>query len=141
MDGEFSTTKSGGGVALTCHKSKDFESLKPMQFKLKVTELDGWLDEDGEPLTSVYLEQSNVLELDSKSKLTAREQLILTSLENVLLRDTGNNFAPLESWRDEVMQAIDGEPDAKRMAFNRAKEKLLKLDFIIECDGQVGLFD
>lgn len=140
MDGEFSTTKSGGGVALTCHKSKDFESLKPMQFKLEVTELDGWLDEDGEPLTSVYLQhQGDVIASDNKSKLTTREEVILTSLKDVLARDDCNDFATLESWRDEVMQAIDGEADAKRMAFNRCKEKLLKLDFIVERDGLIWL--
>lgn len=140
MDGEFSTTKSGGGVALACHKSKDFESLNSMQFKLQVTELDGWLDEDGEPLTSVYLEhQGVVIASDNKSKLTPREEVILTSLKGVLARDDSNDFAMLESWRDEVMQAIDGESDAKRMAFNRCKEKLLKLDFIVERDGLIWL--
>jgi hypothetical protein len=142
MDGEFSTTKSGGGVALTCHKSKDFESLKPMQFKLEITELDGWLDEDGETLTSVYLQnQGDVIASDNKSKLTTREEVILTSLKRVLARDDSNDFAPLESWRDEVMQSIDGETDAKRMAFNRCKEKLIKQDVIVERAGLIWLCD
>jgi len=74
-----------------------------------------------------------------KSKLTPREEVILTSLKKVLAHDDGNDFAMLESWRDEVMQAIDGESDAKRMAFNRCKEKLLKLDFIVERDAQIWL--
>ncbi|MFI3158568.1 MAG: AAA family ATPase [Methylococcaceae bacterium] len=142
MDGEFSTTKSGGGVALACHKSKDFESLNSMQFKLQVTELDGWLDEDDEPLTSVYLEhQGVVISSDNKSKLTPREEVILTSLKQVLAHDDSNDFATIESWRDEVMQAIDGEADAKRMAFNRCKEKLLKQDVIVERDGLIWLCD
>ncbi|MBK8815865.1 MAG: AAA family ATPase [Methylococcaceae bacterium] len=52
LDAEFSATKNDDFITLTCLKSKDFESYRPINFKLKVVEL-GWFDDDDEPVTSV----------------------------------------------------------------------------------------
>ena len=60
----FSATKDSETVVLSCHKAKDFEAFKPLQFALTPVKLD-WCDEDGKPLTSVYLEQGE--EIDRKT--------------------------------------------------------------------------
>ncbi|MGZ8942634.1 MAG: AAA family ATPase [Methylobacter sp.] len=86
MDGEFSAVKDERGgsgiVALACHKSKDFESFKPIAFSLHSTDLgDDWLDNDGEHLTSVYLKYIGDAKHDKASrKISPRDDAILTSL-------------------------------------------------------------
>ncbi|WP_239649623.1 AAA family ATPase [Methylocucumis oryzae] len=85
MDGEFSATKDGGAIVLTCHKAKDFEAFKPLQFNLKPIDLD-WCDDDGEPLTSVYLEHGGEAKTNTKKrKLSARDDAILTSLSEAIV--------------------------------------------------------
>lgn len=140
-EAEFFIKKQAGGLALNCKKQKNAPEHEPIYFKTKTVVLPGRFDDEGEPVSSLCLEMTNDVgsKTTDKSKLTPRENLILTSLKDVLVRDDSNDFATIESWRDEVMQAIDGEADAKRMAFNRCKEKLLKLDFIVERDGLIWL--
>jgi hypothetical protein len=142
-EGEFFIKKQGDGLVLKCTKQKNAPEHESIYFKTKTLVLPGRFDDEGEPISSLVLEMTNDVgsKTTDKSKLTPREEVILTSLKQVFARDDSNDFATLESWRDEVMQAIDGESDAKRMAFNRCKEKLLKLDFIIERDGLIWLCD
>jgi len=140
-EAEYFIKKQSGGLVLNCTKQKNAAEHEPIHFKTKTVVLPGRFDDEGEAVSSLVLELTNDIggKTKDKSKLTPRENLILTSLNGVLAHDDSNDFATLESWRDEVMQAIDGEADAKRMAFNRCKEKLLKLDFIVERDGQIWL--
>jgi hypothetical protein len=139
-EGEYFIKRQGDCLTVTCTKQKNAPEHEPMTFRTKVIEL-GRFDDEGEAVSSLVLEMTNDAggKTTDKSKLTPREVVILTSLKDVLARDDSNDFATLESWRDEVMQVIDGESDAKRMAFNRCKEKLLKLDFIVERDGLIWL--
>ncbi len=84
MDGEFSATKNGDVIILACLKAKDFEAFKPLQFSLKPIDLE-WCDDDGEPLTSVYLEHDGEAKPTTKKrKLSARDDAILTSLSEAL---------------------------------------------------------
>lgn len=60
-------------------------SLQPLAFSLKPISLDGWQDDDGEPLTSVYLEAGGNAETTGvKRKLSARDDAILTSLREAI---------------------------------------------------------
>jgi len=84
MDAEFSATKDGGAIVLTCHKAKDFEAFKPLQFSLKPIDLE-WCDDDGEPLTSVYLVHDGEAKPTAKKrKLSARDDAILTCLSEAI---------------------------------------------------------
>ena len=148
MDGEFSATRNDGGVALTCTKSKDFEAFAPLQFGIEVARLD-WLDDEGEPLTSVYIEHRGEAEHSGKRrKLSARDDAILTSLGEATeehgvtpspeirsrfagfdgLFGEGRKVVHIDHWRGLAYKAmcVDSDTDAaRRMAFKRSRDKLL----------------
>jgi hypothetical protein len=156
MDGEFSATKEGGAIVLTCHKAKDFEALSPLQFSLKRAELDE-CDEDGESLTSVYLEYDGEGKPPiKKRKLSARDEAILTSLREAIeehgieptdeikakfggfdsLTAGGGKIVLLDHWRDKAYKRLDGEsPETQRKSFKRCRDKLFELGKVADYDG------
>lgn len=158
MDGEFSSTKDGDSIILSCHKAKDFEAFKPLQFSLKSIELD-WFDDDGEQLTSVYLEHTGeAKEVRKTVKLTSRDNFILKSL-NSAINCTGvepnaeikkkfgcfdgwinenRKVVHIDDWRDFAYKAICADNhEAERKAFKRCRDKLFEAGKIIEFDGFV----
>jgi hypothetical protein len=156
MDGEFSASKDGLNVILTCTKAKDFEAFKPQQFSLKSIELP-WLDDDGEPLKSVCLEHTgDAKPTTSKRKLSARDDAILTALSEAIdkhgvepsaeIREKFAGFDKYSSakvvhvdhWRDRSYKVIVTDKDtvdSKRMAFKRARDKLFNHGSTAEYDG------
>jgi hypothetical protein len=158
MDGEFSAKKTGNSITLTCHKAKDFEALNPLQFELKPTEL-GWLDSDGEPMTSVYLEYKGEANTNTKKgKLSAKDEAVLASLDDAIDEHgiastaeiklkfsefdspTGKmqKMVNVEHWKDKAYQVIvtgANTEDARRMAFKRCRDKLLSQGLTVECDN------
>lgn len=158
MDGEFSATKDGAAIVLSCHKAKDFEALKPLQFSLKPIDLD-WCDDDGEPLTSVYLQHDGIANpVVKKRKLSARDDAILTSLSDATvahgmeptaeikakfggfdsLVGKHQKIVNIEHWRKLAYKAIvvdTNTEDAKQKAFKRCRDKLLEQGFTVEYDG------
>ncbi|WGS85833.1 AAA family ATPase [Methylomonas sp. UP202] len=157
MDGEFSATKDGGAIVLTCHKAKDFEAFQPLEFSLKPIELE-WCDADGEPLSSVYLEYDGEAKPTAKKrKLSARDDAILTSLCEAIaahgveptaeikakfggfdsLQGKQQKIVNIEYWRELAYKAIivnGNTEDAKRKAFERGYKNLQKL-------GLIALYD
>lgn len=150
MDGEFSATKGDGGIVLSCHKAKDFEAFKPLQFSLNPVELE-WLDDDGEPMTSVCLEYDGEAQPGNKrKKLSARVDAILNALSEAIENhgrgptaeikkkfagfsgcgDDSRKVVHIDHWRELAYKTItvDAEeskkPKTKQMAFKRAREKL-----------------
>ncbi len=158
MDGEFSATKDGGAIVLSCYKAKDFEAFKPLQFSLKPIDLD-WCDDNGEPLTSVYLVHDGEAKPTAKKrKLSARDDAILTSLieaiaaygveptTEIKAKFGGFDSLPgkllkivnIEHWRELAYKAIvvdANTEDAKRMAFKRCRDKLLNQRVTVEYDN------
>jgi hypothetical protein len=157
MDGEFSATKDGGNVVLSCTKSKDFEPLKPQKFSLKAVDL-GWIDDDGEPITSIYLEHAGEAQpTTTRRKLSARDDAILTALLEAIekhgveptaeIREKFTGFkgwtngwrkvVHIDHWREFAYKAIVTDAntdDAKRMAFKRTRDKLFNQSFTVEYD-------
>lgn len=160
MDGEFSATKDGGAIVLSCHKAKDFEAFKPLQFSLKPVELD-WCDDDGEPLTSVCLEYDGESQAGhrTKRKLSARDDAILTSLSEAIaahgvepsaeikakfggfdsLAGRLQKVVSIDHWREFAYKAmaVDAKPgedktDTKKKAFQRCRNKLFDGGFTVE---------
>jgi len=156
MDGEFSATKGEGGIVLSCHKAKDFEAFKPLQFSLKPTDLD-WLDDDDEPMTSVYLEHvGEAKTINKKPKLKARESVILSSLSDAIAahgieptveikaKFAGFNLMSgqlrkvvhVDHWRSAVYPRLDAEtPETRKKAFQNARKKLFELGKVADFDG------
>jgi hypothetical protein len=119
----------------------------------------GWLDADGEPMTSVYLEhQGEAMPTTKRRKLSARDDAILTSL-NEAITDHGVEPSPeiklkfggfdsligkmqkivhIDHWRDKAYQAItvdsdseEGKAEAIKKAFTRCRNKLFDSNLII----------
>jgi len=157
MDGEFSATKDGGNVVLSCTKAKDFEPPKPQQFALKSVDL-GWTDDEGEPMTSVCLEYAGEAQpVTKRRKLSARDDAILTALSEAIekhgVEPTGEirekfagftgwtngrrKIVNVDHWREFAYKAIVTDAntdDAKRMAFKRTRDKLFNQSFTVEYD-------
>jgi archaellum biogenesis ATPase FlaH len=159
MDGEFSATKSASGITLTCHKAKDFEAFKPLHFTLKRVSLD-WLDDQKKPMTSVYLEYTGEAKTSVvKSKLSARDDAILTALSEATKEhgieppaeirgkfagfevhlNPDRKIVNIEHWREKAYKAIsvdakpgDDKSEAKKKAFQRARNKLFDHNFTVE---------
>lgn len=159
MDGEFSMAKNNEGIILTCHKSKDFEALNPLQFSLQVTTLGDWQDDDGKLLTSVYLEhQGGAMANNKRSKLSARDNQLLTSLSDAVsvhgidppseikLKFSGfdsligktQKIVHIDYWREKAYQAITVDSDSEekkrealKVAFSRGRNKLFENNRIV----------
>lgn len=153
MDAEFSVIKNHNSITFACTKAKDFEALKPLSFSLKIVDLPDWLDGDGEPLNSVYLEFDGDAAPNAKGKkLTARDESILASLGGVITaqgRDPtmeiraklGDDVLPqklvhIDHWRDACYSQLDEiSTEAKQKAFSRAIKKLTELGKIQSLDS------
>lgn len=158
MDAEFSATKDGANVVLTCTKSKDFEAFSPQQFTLKTVDLP-WPDDDGEPLKSVVLEHAgDAKPVTAKRRLSARDDAILTALSEAIdkhgveppaeikekfagFKGWSNSSAKIvhvDHWREFAYRTItvDCESeadkiDSKKKAFQRCRNKLFDGGFIV----------
>jgi len=162
MDGEFSAKKTHNSVTLTCHKAKDFEALNPLQFELKPIELE-WPDSDGEPMTSVYLEYKGGATSNKKSKLSAKDETILTALDaaiaehgvepTVEIKTEYKNFdspagkmqkvVNIDHWKEKaypLIKVTGADPEnAKRVAFKRCRDKLINQSLMVEYGSYVWL--
>lgn len=158
LDAEYSVSKTENIVVLKNEKAKDFEPPVPLSFNLVIAELD-WLDEDGEPETSIYLNyDGEASAAPKKRKLSARDDAVLTSLTDAInkngvepTREIKEKFAgpgvsgwcsqrvvSIEHWRPLAYRSIvidEGNAKAKRLAFWRVRTKLLNQGLIVEYDG------
>lgn len=163
MDGEFSTTKIDGGIVLSCQKAKDFESFKPIGFILKTTPLEGWFNDDGEPMTSVCLEYSvTAAPIFKQKKLSTGDQTILASLEEAIathgIEPTAaikakypgfdlpvgemKKIVAIKYWSATAYKSNelkDKKDNTRRQAFFRARENLFNQGYTIEHDDHVWL--
>jgi hypothetical protein len=158
MDAEFSANKNKDVITLTCHKAKDFEAVNPLSFILKPIELE-WLNSDGDPMTSVYLESTDQASL-VVSGSSFRNSKNLKELDNALIEfgiepseEIKLKFSYFNSpigltqkiindkdWRKSVYAAnkdIGKSTDALRVALNRDKKRLIEQGAIVESDGYV----
>lgn len=156
MDAEFSASKDGCNVVLTCTKAKDFEAFKPQQFTLKPVELP-WLDDDGEPLKSVVLEYAGDAQTTTtRRRLSARDDAILTALSEAIdkygvepsaeIREKFAGFdkwssakvALVDHWRERAYRAMtvdsvtgEDKADTKKKAFQRCRNKLFNEGHVV----------
>jgi len=116
----------------------------PMNFKMVQQDL-GWVDEDGNSITSVILESTEATIADTPKirPLTGNNQVILEALSRVISQngikpnieiterfggfEHGARVCARELWRKEAFKVIDAKNDgAKKTAFSRAIKILLK---------------
>lgn len=118
VDAEYSLTKDETGVVrMEATKMKDAEQPAPVAFKLETVELDGLVDDEGEPVTSAVL-WSVAHVPPSKAGKAGRgknQTLALSVLKDLVARHRANRerggYDPagarvsLESWRDALREA------------------------------------
>lgn len=152
-DTEWIASRKGDQVTLTCAKFKDGAEPPGMIFKTVEVET-GWFDEDGDPITSLYLDyigEEDDQSVQKTKKLSVRDEAILTSLSraigehgispslDITARFSGfdgnigktRKVVHFDFWKEQVYPVIDADNDnAKRMAFKRARDKFRDLGII-----------
>jgi|CXWL01.1.fsa_nt_gi RecA-family ATPase len=145
MDGEFSVIKDEAGVTIACTKAKDFEPIKPLNFSLKITDLDGWIDQKTRlPMTSVYLDFQGEAKRQKK-KISASDSAVMQTLYDAIakhgtdptseLKDKFSGFSGLSNvnrkvvcldhWRQGAYLVIDADnAEAKKKSFQRSRKTL-----------------
>jgi len=78
LDNEFSVKQKDGKVCISQKKMKDTEERPDVWLEMKQIAVNGWYDEDGEPVTSVVLEPSDA----PKRKRSAQESKDRRLIEN-----------------------------------------------------------
>lgn len=152
MDHEFRLDAfEGGRRELHVTKNKEGEVPPPMPFELQQVPLDGWVDDDGEVMTSAVLvtAEGTAAETPAKrGKLTGANKIALDALMLAMERDGGppdaettKEFGLLAPravvheavWRQRAYDSgiTDGSDDsAKRKAFGRARKALIDMGII-----------
>ena len=140
VDTEIELTRDWGVVTAAQRKQRDMPLGDAFAYTLEKVQLGH--DEDGEAVTSAVIEPAEVRR--DTSRITGAAGIALAALDTLLDREgepmLGNLLPPdrpgirITSWRAEcdLRQLSEGNADAKRSAFNRAKSKL-------ESAGVVGV--
>ncbi len=144
VDGEIQATSKG---EIICHKQRDQERGAPLHFKLRPVELGR--NEFGEVVTSAVVDESEPPK-QKRKPLSGKNEIAMQALDDAL-RDHGDkksgNFYPsnrkvvhIDHWRKACGDhgITEGTTEAAaRMAFKRAKDKLMDLDEVREWGDHV----
>ena len=157
-EGEFFIKKQDDGLVLTCDKQKNAAKAEPHYFKFKPVVIPGRIDDDGEAVGSLCLELTDGAGKAKRRKLSARDDAILTSLNEAIaahgvdpspeirLKFSGfdsivgkmQKIVHVDYWRGQAYKAItvdcaeDSKQDALRKAFKRCRDKLFNDGFTVE---------
>lgn len=143
VDAEFCLTDKGDVRTLTATKVKDAPTPPPLAFELEQVQLP-WLDDEGNHETSVVLADADGQKKTSAKRVSPVQRL---GFETLLDATDEAGFPPpdhlaeelppgtvlvsLEAWRREFYARHMGDtPDAKRKAFQRARNDLAELGAI-----------
>ena len=137
-------TCENGVTTLTCSKLKngDRTKTKPLSWKMRVVATE-WVDADGEAITSVIMEATEDQPKAKPAVLTKPERTALDALGECL-RKVGVEQDGIVSvdegvWRQDAydMGISDAETqNARRMAFNRARQSLTRTGRVSHHDGR-----
>ncbi len=131
LDWEYRLEPKGDIRLLSCTKAKDHEPPKDMAFEPEPVEC-GWLDEDGNPVSSIVLIETEAPEHGKKEKSLrgankiAYESLVCACTSGRILADTAIPV-DVETWRAEAYRlsiSPSTEQGAKQRAFHRAVASL-----------------
>ena len=70
-------TNEDGYLTLNQTKQRDIEKLPPLQVHLRGAEIDGWIDEDGEPVKSAVVESVEEAQRDMPETMPAGEEMTI----------------------------------------------------------------
>lgn len=121
-----------GARTMSATKMKDGATPPPLHFELKEIVLP-WQDIAGELETSAVLAPTEPAQ--TGPKMTQPQRIAHAALADAI---RGNGGAPVgeKAWREMFeRERIEGSADAKRKAFTRARDELVKLN-LIQTDGE-----
>ena len=148
LDAEYRLSRDESGlVSVTCTKAKDWEPHEPLYFSMSPVELDGWQDEDGNPVSSlvlsrVYPQESAEALRESLSSIRANgtqgralqvlQALYVQHRDNLAAdgRDAAGARVSLSEWRDELVRL--GVIGADRRRFHELRDRLVKKGLRVE---------
>lgn len=135
VDNEIQVTANGEIIS---QKQRDQEPPKPLYFKLRSVVLG--VDEDGDEVTSAVVDEADPPKKEAKP-LTGRDEVALNALCEALGEHGetkgGENYPAnlktvhVDRWRDACAQhglTTGGSDSAARVAFKRAKDRLIDLN-------------
>ena len=97
LDTEVFVSKDPDGVITVANsKMKDAEPFKPLNFRLESTALDGWLDDDNQPVTSAvlqYLADHQPSQMAARGKVSAPNQIKALTVLRALQQHSVTNLA------------------------------------------------
>ena len=146
-DAEFSITKSDRYIQLANTKSKDNDIAPPLAWSLEKQALP-WADEDGTPIDSAILEPTAQTEQAAqdrtKSRFSGKTAIALNALRTALMlhgvENNGIVTVSEDQWRKvsykSGISSGDSTQNARRMAFNRAREILISAKAVACDDGR-----
>lgn len=145
VDFELRLEKSESLLTLKTSKIKDGQEHPNLLFNLRQHEIPGWVDEDGEPVTSCTIELAESLmqyretkdkeakeKTLSKTAIQARKtfaQTAKTSGRIIKDENSGHDLAIVyvEDWRKNAYEMSSADrPDTKRKKFNYYREELFE---------------
>lgn len=154
MDHEFRLDMfDNGSRELHVTKSKEGEIPPPMPLELKQVALTDWCTPDGEIMTSAVMVPTDRVEGKRKeNRLKGARKIAFDSLNITLTRDgepasedikkefgllTPARVVHEDVWREHTYNAgiSDGETDAKKKAFQRARKDLIDQGFVVTWNG------
>ena len=125
LDWEYKMTKNADGTrTFSCTKSKDHAEPPVLSFRPKVVSIDGWVDEDEEPVTSCVLEMlDQAIDPGKRNVLRGARRVAYEVLVSF-----GNESVHIDAWRNAAYRAgvsPSSSVNAKQKAFRRAVTDLL----------------
>ena len=72
LDFEFSIEKKDDVISLKCRKAKDGPEMEPLHFELQDVSIDGWLDEDGNDVSSAIIAPGDGPKASNTDKKTTK---------------------------------------------------------------------
>lgn len=130
--------KGGGAITVEQTKSKDTELAQPIQLQQKEIDVPGWIDEDGDQVTTVVLRaREEETDMEPKKKLPESLNFAMNTYREAAykkgrLTSKGFSGVHLEEWREVYYErSPQDNSTAKRQAFLRGRDGLVKKGILI----------
>ena len=144
IDVEYIISKSGDVAKVSCEKMKDGEKPKNFGFTLPEVTIPNWLDDDGNPETSVVVAVSEAEASSGKEKklsdqiMIAFEALCILTVEAAKaeaesgeMKEKKENKIENTAWKYQAfIKLTHDNEDSKQKAFNRGKNALIKAGYV-----------
>lgn len=142
LEWEYQLSKDGDNVSMACTKSKDGDVPPEINFAAKVVDT-GWIDEDGDPLTSLVLEEGEAV-VKRRKPLSDKRKIAYRVLVEMIKQKTSTFdfnlvWVGAQEWRDEALSmglSASDNRDNQRRYFTKTVEWLVANDYVVAKNGK-----